>query len=122
MTYPNAPHTNFGLRRDLPIPLSTSGTASDKFVNNNSAALWVVRQISLISTNPLIGGGLTCTVRPPTGIIDTSYFAGTGDVAGGDPPIYLRSSEYIELTWSQATSVQAGLVGLASFFYDEVIL
>lgn len=109
--------TTYGVRADAPAQLDATGSGKALIQNNNSAALWIVRQISLI-TAP-VTSGTTCTVRPPTGIVDTSYFAGTGDVAGGDPPIYLRSGEYIELEWENGP---ANGTGVCTYFYDEVIL
>jgi hypothetical protein len=49
------------------------------------------------------------------GIVDTSYFAGTGDTTEGE--YYLEPGDYLELTW---TSGPANGTGLATYFYEEV--
>lgn len=111
-----APFTTYGLRRDASVNLNASGAGQGVIRNDNSAALWIVRQISVIA-NPT-RSGTTVVTRTPNGIVDTSYFAGTGDVAGGDPPIYLRSGEAITLDW---TSGPPSGVGQCTFYYDEII-
>lgn len=107
--------TALNQKRNFITDLSAAGGGVGQIANNNAAKLWVVRQISLIS-NPT-SSGATCTVKWPIGIVDTSYFAGTGDVAGGDPPIYLYSGEYLELVWEGGP---ANGQGIASVIFDEV--
>lgn len=108
--------TNYGKRLISIASLNSSGTGESRIQNNNSGTLWIVRQISVI-TSPT-ASGTTCTLTLPAGIVDTSYFAGTGDVAGGDPPIYLHAGDFIGLVWSQGPS---GGQGIATAFYDEII-
>lgn len=106
---------SLNLRRNAIAELNASGVGESFITNNNAGKLWIVRQISLI-TNPETAG-CTCTVRFPTGILDTSYLAGTGDVAGGDPPVYLYSGDFLKLVWA------AGPVngqGICTFIFDEV--
>lgn len=111
-----AAFTTFGLERDATITLDANGEGVATIVNNNAAALWIVRQISII-TQPTKAGA-TCTVRKlPVGFVDTSYFAGTGDTAG-DEPLYLRGGQTIELTWAGGP---ANGQGVCTFYYDEVI-
>ena len=94
--------------------LNASGSGSSRIANENSALMWVVIQISVL-TNPTISG-CTCRLTPPAGIIDTSYFAGTGDVAG-DEPVFLFSADFIDLTW---TNGPANGVGIATYVYYEL--
>lgn len=100
-------------RLDFPVTLTASGAGSVQIQNNNSAMLWTVRQLSLI-TSPT--SQAVCVITTPTGIVDTAYFAGTGDVAGGDPPIYLQPADYLTLTWSLGP---ANGVGLCTCYLDE---
>lgn len=109
--------TNPGKRGSEPTQLDASGNGEGRITNNNSAALWIVRQISLIS-QPTRTGGI-CELRLPEGIIDTGYFAGTGSAAGGDPPIWLYGGDFIRLVWiGCAPNGQ----GVCTYFYDEVLL
>lgn len=108
--------TTFGLRRNVVANLDASGNGESRIENLNAGVLWIVRQISVICRPT--ASGTTCTVTPPTGIIDTSYFAGTGDVAAGDPPIYLYSGDFILLTWADGP---ASGQGVCTYYYDEVV-
>lgn len=102
-------------RQDLPVPLNASGNGSGQIINNNSAVMWKVEQVSVV-TSPRTSGA-TCELTPPTGIIDTSYFAGTGDVAGGDPPIYLTHGDYITCTFANGPANGQGIV---TYYYEEI--
>lgn len=115
MTVPQ--FTHYGLRQNVTVQLDASGAGESRIDNNNASTLWVVRQLSVITAPQRAGA--TCTVTLPTGIVDTAYFAGTGDVAGGDPPIYLRSGEFLRLTWANGP---ANGTGIATYYYDEVIM
>jgi hypothetical protein len=102
------------LRRDINnTPLSATGAGVGTIRNDNSAVIVVIYQLSVI-TSPT-SSGATCTVTPPTGIVDTSYFAGTGDVAQG--VYYLEHSDFLTLTWA---SGPANGQGIATYFFDEV--
>lgn len=101
-------------RRDLPTTLSALGAGVGQIVNNNSSQLWVIIQLSLITAPTK--AGCTCVVTPPTGIVDTSYFAGTGDVAG-DEPHFLYHGDSLNLIW---TGGPPGGQGIATYYYYEV--
>ena len=103
-------------RDNLVTPLNASGNGNNQLQNNNSARLWVIVQISVITAPE--APGCTCKLSPPTGIVDTSYFAGTGDVAGGEP-YFLFSGDFVAFTW---TNGPANGQGLATYFYYEVPL
>ena len=103
-------------RLEFPVTLDANGAGTVQIQNNNSAMLWIVRQLSLI-TSPT--SSATCVVTTPTGIVDTAYFAGTGDVAGGEPPIYLQPADYLLLTWALGP---ANGLGLCTCYLDEVPL
>lgn len=115
MTY-SVGRTTYGLRRNVVADLDASGNGESRIENFNAGALWIVRQISVLCS-PVTSGGI-CRVTPPTGIVDTSYFAGTGDVAGGDPPIYLYTGDFIKLTWEDGP---ASGQGICTYYFDEVI-
>jgi hypothetical protein len=97
-------------------PLNAAGNGSGEIRNNNAATMMVIVQLSVI-TAPT-SSGCTCVVTPPTGIVDTSYFAGTGDVAGGEPH-FLMPGDSLKLTWS---SGPANGQGIATYYYWEVRL
>lgn len=105
------------LRRDnLSTALSSAGAGVGTISNQNASMIRVIVQLSLISSPT--ASGCQCVVAPPTGIMDTSYFAGTGDVAG-DEPHFLMPSDYITLTWSGGpVSGQ----GICTYYYYEVPL
>jgi hypothetical protein len=96
--------------------LSAAGAGVGIIQNNNSGVFWRVTQISVI-TIP-VSSGCTCVVAPQIGFVDTAYFAGTGDVAGGDPPIYLYQGQTITLTWSAGP---ANGFGECTYYYDELM-
>lgn len=106
--------TNYGLRGNTTASLDASGNGQSFIQNMNAGSLWLVRQVSVI-TSPEAAGA-TCTLTPPTGIIDTSYFAGTGDTAQG--VYYLHSGDFIKLTWRNGPPNGQGI---ATYYYDEVI-
>lgn len=120
-----ATFTRYGLRNNVVGTLNASGALLGmRITNNNASALWIIRQVSLICSPLSTGlrpGGVTCVVTPPTGVVDTSYFAGTGDTMGGDPAFYCYSGEYLNLDWSSG-AFAAGLQAIATYYYDEVIL
>lgn len=104
---------NRGLRNDHVTPLNASGAGTSRLANNNAAALWIIYQISFI-TSPT--SSAICTIKPPTGVIDTGYFAGTGDKAIG--AYFLRGGEFIEFVWSGGPASGSGI---ATYFYDEIL-
>lgn len=116
LTYGGFPGTP-GLSDTITATLDSGGNGTARISNQNSATLWIVRQVSVI-TSPR-SDGCTCTLTPPIGIIDTSYFAGTGDVAGGDPPIFLRAGDFIDAIFENGP---ASGVGIVTYYYDEVIV
>lgn len=107
-----------GLPDTITATLDSNGTGTARISNQNSAVLWVVRQISVV-TNPRVSSGCSATLTLPVGIIDTTYFAGTGAAAGGDPPIYLRSGDFIDVTFENGP---ANGVGIVTYFYDEIMI
>jgi hypothetical protein len=77
--------------------------------------MWIVRQIT-IKTNPA-QSGCTAQVFQNLNFVATSYFAGTGDTAGGEPPMYLDPGEYIDVVFTGGPASGQGVVTL---YYDEV--
>ncbi len=105
----------FYQRKDSVATLNASGNGSSVIRNDNAASILIIRQISVISVPT--ASGCTCTAAPPTGVIDTAYFAGTGDVFGGEPAHYLYSGDYITLTWTKGAPNGQGI---ATYYYDEI--
>lgn len=102
------------LKRDNNVTnLNASGSGTNIIQNNNAATTMVVVALSVI-TVPAGTGATTCKLTPPTGIIDTSYFAGTGDVAYG--VYFLPPGDSITLTW---TNGPASGQGVATYQYFE---
>jgi len=104
----------YGLRNNVVTNLNASGDGSDQIRNNNAAVLWVVVQVSVITVPTSTA---TATLKPPTGIIDTSYFAGTGDSAVG--AYILLPGDYVEITYDGGP---ANGQGTATYIYHEVDL
>lgn len=100
-------------RADYPCTLNASGAGTIQITNNNSFMVWKITQLSVISVPT---SAAVCVVSPPTGIVDTAYFAGTGDTAGGDP-YWLHAGDFLELEWS---SGPANGVGLCTIYYYEI--
>jgi len=102
------------IRRDNNVTrLSAAGAGVGRIQNSNSASVWIIGMLSVI-TSPT-SSGCTCVVTPPTGIVDTSYFAGTGDTAQG--MYVLMSGDYLDLTWSGGP---ASGQGIATYIYQEL--
>lgn len=114
MTYPNIIP---GLSDTLTTPIDGNGRGQVRISNQNSTTLWIVRQISVL-VSPAVDGPI-CRLTLAIGIIDTAYFAGRGDSAGGDPPIYLRPGDFIDASFEQ---VPIGSTGFVTYYYDEVPL
>lgn len=89
--------------------LNASGNGTNRVQNNNAATVWKIEQFSLI-TNPIGSSACTCVMQPTTGVIDTSYFAGTGDVAGGDPPMWIFTGDYVDFIWTGGPANGSGIV------------
>lgn len=105
------------IKRDNNVTrLNASGAGVNQIVNGNSSSMWKIVQLSVI-TAPTISG-CTCTVAPPTGIVDTSYFAGTGDVAGGEPH-WLLPGDFLQLTW---TGGPVNGQGICTYYFAELPL
>jgi len=103
-------------KRDVNVTqFNASGAGSNQIQNNNNAALWKISQLSVI-TSPQ-QSGVRCVITPPTGIVDTSYFAGTGDSTIGEA-YYLEPSDFLQLTW---TNGPPGGQGICTFFYEELL-
>lgn len=93
--------------------LDANGNGSSIIQNNNSAIVMMIVQLSVISEPT---SAAICTVTYPTGIMDTAYFAGQGDVAGQEPE-YLYSSDFLTLTWSGGP---ANGQGIATYMFFEL--
>ena len=87
-----------------PVALNASGVGTGQLVNGNSAAMWVIVSLSLITTPT---SSAVCVMTPPTGIINTSYFAGTGDQFDG--PHFLYHGDSINFAWSSGPANGQGL-------------
>lgn len=96
--------------------LDGTGAGVGTINNENSGVILVIVQLSVITSPIQTTTACSCRVQPPTGIMDTSYFAGTGDVAG-DEPYFLYSSDFLTLTWSGGP---INGQGIASYQYYEV--
>lgn len=99
-------------RANLTTKLSAAGGGTDQIINNNSAFIWVVVALSVI-TSPT--SAAVCVFTPPTGIINTSYFAGTGDLFEG--PHFLYHGDSINVAYSGGPANGQGLI---TYEYYEV--
>jgi hypothetical protein len=100
-------------RKIVTTKLDGTGAGNNQIRNDNAAATLVIFQLSLITTPT--SSGATCTVTPPIGIVDTSYFAGTGDIAWG--AWMILPDDYLTLTWANGP---ANGVGVASYYFAEI--
>lgn len=98
------------------VTLNAQGVGSVIIQNNNVAAQWRVEQVSLRTVPPI--AGVTCMLYQNVQLIDTSYFAGTGDNAAGDPPVYLNSGEFIRADFTQGPANGQAIVVA---YYEELI-
>lgn len=99
-------------RANLVTALNASGAGADQIVNVNSAFIWVIVALSVITVPT---SSATCTFAPPTGIINTSYFAGTGDLFEG--PHFLYHGDAINVTYASGPANGQGLI---TYEYYEV--
>lgn len=95
-----------------------NGASQERIVNGLSSVLWIVAQLSVVC-QPKQSGPTCSLYQNGVYFIDTSYFAGTGDTAGGDPETYLFGGDYILLDWSGGTP---GGQWVCTYYYREVPL
>lgn len=110
MTQPNAPQ-----RKILVTQLDANGAGIDQIQNLNAAVVMKLVQLSVIS-NPTSSTAQCTVTYPAGGIMDTAYFAGTGDQAGGEPE-YLYNGDFVQLTWSNGP---ANGQGIATYVFYEL--
>lgn len=104
-------------RDNYVTPLDTAGAGTGRIENNNSAIMLVIIQLSLVTSPRQASANCRCEIRPVTGFVDTSYFAGTGDSARGVYFVY--PGDVLELVWSGGP---ANGQGIATYVYVEVLL
>lgn len=104
------------LYRDVAVAtLDGSGSGRGRISNGLSTIIIVVQQLSLVTVPRL--PGCTCEVSiSGTNFVDTSYFAGTGDVAQGSPDIPLYPGDYIEMVWANGPPNGQGL---GTYYYIQ---
>lgn len=95
--------------------LNALGAGNVRIQQQQVGKQWKISQVS-IKTIPA-APGCTADLVQNGQLIATSYFAGTGDVAGGDPPLYLDAGEYIEV---QFTGGPANGQGIVNAIYEEI--
>ena len=103
----SAPFRSKPIRRVLSVPLNASGAGTDQIQNVNSAVVWAVEKLA-IKSSPT-ASGCTCAVSFSIGDLDTSYFAGTGDVATGTPE-YLEPGEVMTFAFTNGPPNGRGIV------------
>lgn len=97
------------------VALDGTGAGTVRIQNNNVSAQWVVGQVSVRTVPPI--AGCTANLFQNVQLVTTSYFAGTGDNAGGDPPVYLSPGEYIDVAFSNGP---ANGQAIATAYYTEI--
>lgn len=97
------------------VTLDSSGAGTVRIQNNNVAAVWIVRQVT-VRTNPATPGAIA-NLFQGVNFVCTLYFAGQGDTAGGEPPLFLDPGEYVDAVF---TGGPASGQAVMTLYYDEV--
>jgi hypothetical protein len=86
-------------------PVDANGDCVVRFAPGFSVN-WNVSQVSIeMQTAP---SGAVCELRKNGAFV--SFMIATGDAAGGDPSIFLRPGDYMEVIWSNCTPQDLGRV------------
>jgi hypothetical protein len=81
-------------------------------VTPSSSTTWEITQITTeMTTAP---AGAICVIRK-NGLKVTDMI-GSGDAAGGDPPVILRPADRLTVEWASCTPGDTGTVGI---FYNQ---
>lgn len=80
-----------------------------------TATPWRVTQISVEVDGDGAPAGATCVARKGSRLI--TPLIPDMDTAGGDPPVVLRTSDQISVTW---TNLDPGQRGTVTWYYDEI--
>ncbi len=98
--------------REYTVTVPASGTATVTIRTRTRLQTWILQQVSVeMSTAPI---GTTCELRR-NGFLVTPLI-GTGDAAAGDPPVMLRGTDVVTVTWNGATP---GHVGRVLVLFDD---
>lgn len=98
--------------REFTATANASGAAVVTIKTRTRLQTWTVTQVSVEMPSAPIG--TTCELRR-NGFLVTPL-VGTGDAASGDPPVILRGTDVLTVTWAGATP---GLVGKVLIFFDD---
>jgi len=91
-------------RRDTAI-VNASGVATVT-IRTQGRQVWTISQVSV--EMPTAPSGSTCTLRKNGAFV--SLLVAQGDAAGGDPPLTLRPSDTMTITWTGCTAGDLGAV------------
>lgn len=92
--------------------VSGTGAATIEFRVANGIGTYMVQQVSTdMPTAPI---GSQCWIRKNGGPV--TPMIPTGDVAGGDPPVRVLSTDVMTIEWTGCTP---GDIGIATIFYDD---
>lgn len=98
--------------REFTATANASGVAVVTIKTRTRLQTWTVTQVSVeMPTAPI---GATCELRK-NGFLVTPLIS-TGDSAAGDPPVILRGTDVLTVTWNGATP---GAVGKVLIFFDD---
>lgn len=93
--------------------VDSNGLAVITFGPTDSYFNWSVSQVSIeMLTAPV---GATCVMRKGGAFV--TFLIATGDVAGGDPPLFLRPGDRVTITWEGCTPDD---YGKAYVIYDKI--
>lgn len=102
-------------KRDISVAtFDVNGNTFNQIQNQNSAVIMRLDQVSLITAPE---SNAIAKLKPPTGFVDTSYVAGTGDTTEG-PPIYLFPGDFLVVDW---TGGIAGAQAIVTYFFTEMM-
>src|SRR5262245_56184745 len=91
--------------------VNAAGAATVSFTPRGSQ-LYRVTQVA-VEMAASGAGSAVCAIRRNGALV--TPVVGTGDAAGGDPPIWLWPGDSLTVEW---TSAPVGAVGKATIFYD----
>jgi hypothetical protein len=92
--------------------VAASGIAVATIKVANGLSTWTVTQVSIAM--PTAPAGATCQLQKNS--FPVTPMVATGDTAGGDPPVMLRPSDVLTVTWTGCTP---GTAAQVLVFFDD---
>jgi hypothetical protein len=97
------------------VKLDANGAGTIRIQNDNPMVVVVMRQVYVVC-NPKKPGA-TADILDASFGVTTSYNAGTGDTAKGDPPLYLPRGYFCDVVFANGPPLGQGI---AITYYEEM--